>query len=317
MKTNYHPVSPAANRAEEVIVRLSSGLGNQLFQFTYGLWLATKWNATLRFDTTWFQLISGIHPVKRQLRLDEFLLEIPEAFRGLKRLAVGFLAALYDRNRRGGRTLCKLGEMCIIQETMGDWVRGATTNDSSNRRVYLNGYWQSGEAFLAVRDRLVPDLVPRHPLSPGAKKYIAQAGSTTTGFVHVRRGDYIHFMGDAALLPPSYYANALASLSSAGKRIGHWLIFSEDRAWAKANLNFMPNAEFVDYPSPRRDIEDLMIMKACSAGIIANSSYSWWGAALGDRPERTIITPDRYWRTANWTTQEWALPHWTSIKGWN
>lgn len=316
LKTNSHTGSPAASQIEEVVVRLSSGLGNQLFQLAHGLWLARERDASLKFDTIWFQLVSGIHPVRRQLRLNEFMVDLPEAFRGARRLLVGLLAAVYDKYGRGGRALSELGKMCIVQEGAEDGNNMATLSDGVDHRCYLNGYWQTGRAFLAVREQLLPMLVPKHPLSPGAEKYIAQAGSGPTGFVHVRRGDYMHFMGEAGLLPPSYYAQALPMFDVAGTHIARWLVFSEDLAWSKENLQFIPNAEFVDYLSPRRDIEDLMIMKECSAGIIANSSYSWWGAALGERHNRLIIAPDRYRQNATSADSEWALPSWKQIKAW-
>lgn len=303
--------------AAEVVVRLNSGLGNQLFQLAQGMALATQRNARLQFDTTWFYLISGLHPVKRQLRLPALSVSLPEAFNGPKRLAVGLLAAFFDKTHRGKSILSALGRMQVIQEDplhlkhcAGLWEIGAG-------RTYLNGYWQTNAPFMLVRNKLLPMLRPRNPLSSGAEALIAKADSKSTAFIHVRRGDYLHFMGEEGALPVSYYSRALAKIEEAGKAVAHWLIFSEDNDWAQANLGFVPNAEIVNYQSTNRDIEDLMVMKSCSAGVIANSSYSWWGAALGDRPDRPVIAPDRYWRTANWTTQRWALPHWTAVQGWS
>ncbi len=301
----------------EVIVRLSSGLGNQLFQLAQGMALAEQGNARLQFDTTWFNLISGLHPVKRQLRLQALSVLLPEAFSGPQRLAVGLLAAFFDKTHRGKSILSALGRMQVIQEDPLRLKHGDALSEIGKGRTYLNGYWQTNTSFKMVRNKLLPMLRPRNPLSSGAEALIVKADSKSTAFIHVRRGDYLHFMGEEGALPVSYFKRALARIKESGKAIEHWLIFSEDNDWAQANLDFVPNAEIVDYQSPNRDIEDLMVMKACTAGIIANSSYSWWGAALGDRPDRPIIVPDRYWKTANCTTQGWALTHWTSIQGWN
>jgi len=300
----------------EVVVRLNSGLGNQLFQLAKGMALAEQKNAHLRFDTTWFRLVSGLHPVKRQLRLPALSVSLPEAFSGPRRLAVGSLAAFFDKTRRGKSMLSVLGRMQVIQEDPLHLKRGDGLSETDAKRTYLNGYWQTNAPFMLVRNMLLATLQPKNPLSSGAEALIAKARSKDVGFIHVRRGDYLHFMGEKGVLPVGYFSRALAKMQAAGKKVSHWLIFAEDDDWVQANLGFVSTAEIVDYQSTNRDVEDLMIMKCCSAGIIANSSYSWWGAALGDRPERPIITPDSYWRDSSWTAEGWALPHWLHVQGW-
>jgi hypothetical protein len=307
----------SATHERKVVVRLNSGLGNQLFQLAQGFAVAQQYSARLLFDTTWFRLVAGMHPVKRQLRLSEFGVSLPEAFTGPRRLAVGFLAAFFDKTHKGKSLLSALGAMRVIQEDTLGRQHEDELKDLCTKRIFLNGYWQTNRPFLTVRGNLLEKLQPMNRLSNGAAAIIAKAGSVETGFIHVRRGDYVHFMGEGGVLPLSYYSNALAKVREGGKEVARWLIISEDTAWVHANLQFVPNAEVVNYQSPNRDIEDLMIMKACSAGIIANSSYSWWGAALGDRSDRPIIAPGRYWRNSDWSTEEWALPNWTRMQAWD
>ena len=301
----------------ETVVRLSSGLGNQLFQLARGMALAEHANARLCYDTTWFGLVAGLHPVKRQIRLPELGVPLPEAFRGPRRLIIGLLAAFFDKTRRGKSLLSALGKMHVIQESTlhsGSNVDFATVNTG---RIYLNGYWQTNGPFILVRNALLPMLRPKTLLSSGAKALIAKAESNDTGFIHVRRGDYIHFMGEKGVLPVCYYSRALAKVQEMGKKVARWMIFSEDTDWARANLGFVLDAEVIDYESSSRDIEDLMIMKTCCTGIIANSSYSWWGGALGDREDRPVIAPDRYWKHSNQSVTSWALPNWTQVQAWD
>jgi hypothetical protein len=207
--------------------------------------------------------------------------------------------------------------MRVIQENALHKQHDDAFANSNAERLYLNGYWQTKSSFMLVRNNLLRILKPRDPLSSGAKAFIAKAKTSNSGFIHVRRGDYIHFMGDAGTLPVGYYSRSFSAMKTLGKSITHWMIFSEDADWARTNLGFVPNAEVIDYQSPNRDIEDLMVMKACSAGIIANSSFSWWAAALGDRPDRPIITPDRYWKSIGWAAEGWALPEWTQVAAWD
>jgi hypothetical protein len=313
-----HRANPSMGATNSrVIVRLSSGLGNQLFQYACGLALARRKGAELRFDTTWFRLISGLHPVKRQLRLPALSVSLPEAFDGPRRLALGMLAAFFDKTHQGKSMLSALGRMQVIQEDPLHLERGEGLSDIGARQIYLNGYWQTSAPFMLVRNELVPILRPSNRLSPGAEALMAKSDSGNTAFIHVRRGDYIHFLGETGVLPVSYYSRALAKIIETGKAIKQWFIFSEDKDWAQANLSFVPNAEIVNYQSSNRDIEDLMVMKCCSAGIIANSSYSWWGAALGDRRDRPIIAPDRYWANSGCAADSWALPNWVQVRAWD
>jgi hypothetical protein len=307
----------AGDSKSEVVVRLTSGLGNQLFQLAQGMALAERMNARLRYDTTWFGLVAGLHPVKRELKLPELSVPLPEAFRGPMRLIIGLLAAYFDKMGRGKWPLSIAGKMQVIQENT---LYPDFNNDLGaikGKRIYLNGYWQTSTPFVLVCDKLLPMLRPKSPLSMGAEALIAKANTGVTGFIHVRRGDYLHFMGAKGTLPVSYYSRAFTKMQAAGKRVAQWMIFAEDTDWARDNLSFISDAEIVDYPSPNRDIEDLIIMKTCSAGIIANSSFSWWGAALGNHPDRPIIGPDRYWQGSQTSTSAWTLPLWLRVKAWD
>ena len=145
---------------------------------------------------------------------------------------------------------------------------------------------------------------------------MARIHNAGTAFVHVRRGDYAKLVGDDGLLTVAYYQNAASLLHDLTGEDLRWLVFAEDADWAKTHMGFLGDWDLVEYTSPDRDIEDLQLMAACDAGIMANSSYSWWGAALGDRPDRPVIAPDRYWNRADSETTDWVLPSWTPIPAW-
>jgi hypothetical protein len=300
--------------SSRVIARLTSGLGNQLFQLAHGLWLAQILTAELRFDTTWFPLASRLHPAKRELALRRFRVDLPEEFRGTQRWLVGLLAAIHDRFAVGRSMLEKAGDFTMVCE--GPGFNMDAPNPTKAARLYTDGYWQTREPFTSIRHRLVPCLVPRQPLCQEAKRLIDETTVQPTGFLHVRRGDYITYGGEKAALPIRYYKDALQLLCSEGVNVHRWLVFSDDPKWTRSNFSFLNGAEFVDYQSVNRDAEDLMIMKSCAAGIIANSSFSWWGAALGSSVERPIVAPDRYWRSYPPLADQWSLPHWRHVEAW-
>jgi hypothetical protein len=303
----------AAGSFSLVSVRLCSGLGNQLFQFACGLAQSRRWQVPLRFDTTWDILVSRIHTPVRQLRLPMMGLPVEETFSGWQRWMVGVGAAVFDRTRRGRSFLERTGQMTVIQETK-PFERQAWTDLAPAQHAYLNGYWQTADHFIAVRDEMRGMVRPTVPMSSGAREWKSRIEGRRTGFIHVRRGDYTSLFGDAGLLPLEYYKAAIKSFDASD---WHWFVFSEDEEWARHNMRFVPSWELVTYHSENRDIEDLQLMALCHAGIIANSSYSWWGAALGDRPDRTIIAPDRYWHRSSGTTSGWALPNWSTVRAWD
>lgn len=297
----------------QITVRLCSGLGNQLFQFACGLAQSQRWKASLSFDTTWYTLVAQIHTPLRYLRLHQMGLPVKEAFKGWRRWVVGAAAAAFDRTGHGRSFLERTGKMAVIQETQPLRQQG-WADQAPAKHSYLNGYWQTADHFLAVREELQMMIRPTAPILSAAKEWKSRVAERRTGFIHVRRGDYNSLVGEAGLLPLEYYKKAIQTFGSSE---WHWLVFSEDEDWARHNMVFIPSWEVVNYDSKNRDIEDLMIMKECAAGIIANSSYSWWAAALGERIDRPIIAPDRYWKNADSSLLSWALPSWTQVRAWD
>ena len=308
-------MEPGDNSAapnHEVVVRFTSGLGNQLFQLACALSTAAASNARVKADTTWYSIVAPLHQPRRSFRLPMLGIFLPEAFKRLRRWNLGFMAAAFDRWGHGRRILEMLGSMRVLQETTPMRVQ-TMRGPSPRERVYLNGYWQTADHFLAVREELQRMIQPSAPMSPGAQEWKSRIARRQTGFIHVRRGDYCSLVGETGLLPLEYYKRAVENFKGSG---WHWLVFSEDEEWARRNIGFLPSWDLVSYQSENRDIEDLLLMASCSGGIIANSSYSWWGAALGERPERLIIAPDRYWNRESSGVGEWILSGWRTIDGW-
>lgn len=306
------PDSHSPTTRGRVTVRLCSGLGNQLFQFACGLAQARRRNAVLKCDTTWYTLSAKIHEPVRHLRLRELGLPVEDSFCGWRKWMIGLAAAAFDRTGGGRAFLERLGGIKVIQEKQP--LRRQTWGDMpSSQHIYLNGYWQTSNYFLAVREELQRKILSFPLTSSGAQDLSSRIHLRQSGFIHIRRGDYTTLVGDTGLLPVHYYQKAVQMIGGTG---WHWFVFSEDGDWARSNLGFLRSWELVNYASGNRDIEDLQLMAACKAGIIANSSYSWWGAALGERPGRPIFAPDRYWNRDGSDVHDWVLPEWRTVEGW-
>ncbi len=95
------------------------------------------------------------------------------------------------------------------------------------------------------------------------------------------------------LLPLDYYHQAISKLSSLVSD-PHFFIFSDDPEWAKDNLKLAFPTYLMDFNQAVKDYEDLRLMSLCKNFIVANSSFSWWGAWLGDDPYKRVFAPHRW-----------------------
>jgi hypothetical protein len=143
----------------------------------------------------------------------------------------------------------------------------------------LEGRFQSPKYFIehVVRELLTPIGLTQDKMLSG------------TASVHVRRGDYVKMADHFYNLPISYYKRAADLLRSRGAK--RFLVFSDDPDWCKANICPVIDA---DIASKASDIDHLIQIALCEHHIIANSSFSWWGAWLGVNPHKTVVAPNRW-----------------------
>ena len=111
--------------------------------------------------------------------------------------------------------------------------------------------------------------------------------------LHVRRGDYVRLQKVYPLCPRTYYEQAVNRINSLSGQKATYFVFSDDISEARSMLSFIPGATFVTAGKDEPWV-DMSLMAACRDAIIANSSFSWWGAWLNPHPDKQIIAP-RLW----------------------
>lgn len=162
------------------------------------------------------------------------------------------------------------------------------TDDFNYKRIpdnsFLDGYWQSEKYFINYK-KIIQNILSTTEIEKIKllNKYPKLNGNTTS--IHVRRGDYLQFPNTHPVLPISYYDEAIKVL-----KCENILVFSDDIAWCKENIKF-DNCEFIDQED---EITTMKIMSLCKSNIIANSSFSWWGAWVSTEENKKVIAPKNW-----------------------
>jgi hypothetical protein len=123
-----------------------------------------------------------------------------------------------------------------------------------------------------------------------------EIGNTNAVSLHVRRGDYVHNSTNAATYEVCSLDYYRASIRHMAERIQQpkFFIFSDDIAWVKNNLKIDFPHHYVDCNHGEESYNDMRLMSLCQHHIIANSSFSWWGAWLNPNREKIVIAPKNW-----------------------
>jgi hypothetical protein len=273
-----------------IISNIIGGLGNQMFQYAFGRARALALGVPLTLDLADFAGYS-LHQG----------FELGRAFAG------EFVAASASDVQRmlGWRryTICRRilskpfaaelrGPHLVVEPHFGYWPGSAQTVDDS----YFLGYWQSEKYFSKFAPEIRADFTFKGRLAGDNREVAARIEDSAAVSLHVRRGDYAANPRTRAvhgLCSPDYYAAAVDWMN-ARVTAPEYFVFSDDIAWAAANLGLRGTFHFVGHNKGQASHADMHLMSMCRHHIIANSSFSWWGAWLNPEPEKVVIAP-RCW----------------------
>jgi hypothetical protein len=290
-----------------VIVKLIGGLGNQLFQYALGRALSIRNDAQLKLD------VSGFETYKlRRYSLRHFNVVEEIASPGD-----------IERFRRAGsnRLMNFASRLGVLPESL----RFTTIAESSfsfdpqvllaRGNVYLDGYWQSEKYFMEIEGVIRGELTLRRAPDPVNEEVGRRIRDADSVCVHVRRGDYATNPANYKiyeLCTPDYYHAAARELTKS-VAAPHLFVFSDDPRWARENLEVNYPVTFIEHNGADKDYEDLRLMSLCKHFIIANSSFSWWGAWLGSDPLKMVFAPKSWFRTREYDTRDLIPDAWYVI----
>lgn len=169
-----------------------------------------------------------------------------------------------------------------------------------NSPTYIDGYFQTEMYFADIKEEILNDFKLNTPLDNKNKTFLNKIKTSNSISLHIRRGDYLKHPDKLGNCSFEYYKKAVDFIIQKTQSENPVLfIFSDDIKWAKKHATFEQKTIYVDINNPKKGCFDLELMKHCKHNIIANSSFSWWGAWLNQNPEKLVIAPNPWFKEFN------------------
>lgn len=277
-----------------IIVKLMGGLGNQMFQYAAARRLAHLHDTELKLDLSFLESRQmGYTPRSYELSCFNIKAGIASA------------REVAEITGRGKNWL----ESVLVNVRQATGLSLLDRNVFSERHfhfdpavldlpdnLYLEGYWQSERYFKDIEEIIRSEFSLSAPLTGGSQKIAQEIQSADAVSLHVRRGDYVtgndktkdlHGVCDFA-----YYLKAVDRMAQAVTN-PHFFVFSDDPEWVADNLRLHHRVSYVSHSS-RMQHEDMYLLSLCKSHVIANSSFSWWGAWLSRSSDKRVIAPARW-----------------------
>lgn len=269
-----------------IICELHGGLGNQLLEYAHARKLSLKFNLPLKFDIT--DITRTVYRLDRY-NVCEIVEATPEEIKAYKRVPVrGIVNKIFQRLMH--RPLFRNNQF-HVDETYFFYDKKKLVNPE---HIYLAGYWFDQKYFMEIEKVIRQEFTLHTPLNAENVALKASIENCVSVSLHIRRGDYLtnsYFHH----LPLKYYQDSIDYLK---KQLNDFtvFVFSDDIEWVRENLKIDLPHHFVNINNtPDTDFMELELMKSCRHNIIANSTFSWWGAWLNENPDKIIIAPRIWW----------------------
>lgn len=263
-----------------ITVSLQGGLGNQMFQYALGRHLALKNQTSLILELSFFGLQQGNGMALRHFELPVF---------NISGRLQDSRSSLLRRGWRKIRVQC--GNLRRVRESSFAF---APEMLKLGPRTWLEGFWQSEAYFGEISPVIREDFSFKSEMSGANAEAAIQIRRDNSVSVHIRRGDYLCTSATYAdLCQSGYYQKAIDLIAGTVERPVFY-IFSDDMPWVKAHLPLPADAVYLHHNRGPDSYLDIQLMSLCKHHIIANSSFSWWGAWLNPSADKIVIGPARW-----------------------
>lgn len=290
-----------------IIVKLMGGLGNQMFQYAAGRRLSMSHNTNLKLDLNFLlDRTPRENFTYRPYELGIFNIQAGLASRSETNQFFPSNKNIVNSIKR------KLGLVKIIKESQFSFDEGFLSFPDNS---YLDGYWQSEKYFKEIEEIIRSDFTLKMKATRPNQRLSKEISLYNSVSLHIRRGDYVsnpetkRFHGSCSL---EYYERAIEKIANCITD-PIFFVFSDDTVWAKDNLIVDYPIKFMFQNGPEKGYEDMLLMSLCKHNIIANSSFSWWGAWLNTNPEKIVIAPQKWFNDSSIITRDLIPNSWIRI----
>jgi hypothetical protein len=294
-----------------ILVGITGGLGNQMFQYAFGRALAVKTNLPVRYDISTYK---KYYDPSRSFQLQHF--NIKHWIASASEIKYFNHPQSYFPSSKAERLFLRIRDYVkpprLFYEnalSFDDHVFNVADN------TYLLGYWQSERYFSAAAAPLCTEFTLAEPLDGLNQELVARMQNGNSVSIHVRRGDYVThptISKQHGTLPLSYYHNAVAYIASKVTNPVFY-VFSDDLDWSRRNVKPPFPVHYVGHNGGEKSYLDLVLISSCKHNIIANSTFSWWGAYLNGNEEKIVIAPQQWFQEQSYKTESLIPERWIKM----
>lgn len=287
-----------------IIVKFIGGLGNQLFQYAVAKKLALHHNVEVLFDITPFE----------SYKLHKYSLEY---FNIDKKFATKNDIDFFFPKKKPliKRIIRKIKRTILNPKIIKDTWETENFIKKTSKYTYLDGYWQSENYFSDIKNVLLKDFQITKKLEGKNLEIANKIKSVNSVSLHIRRADYVtnkETLNIHGVCDLNYYKSAINVIKNKMEK-PVLFVFSDDIKWAKENLKTTLEIIYVEHNNADTNYEDLRLMSLCKHNIIANSSFSWWGAWLNQNPNKIVIAPKNWFATNERNYNDVVPKRWMKI----
>lgn len=289
-------------------VRLKGGLGNQMFQYAFGMARAAQLGTSLKLDcSALLDRSRGKDFVYRDLDLDIFSSEPdfginPALLRKFYKIKSSSISRLVKKHAARGLTMEKEKHFHVDQRLI----------ESPTDNALYDGWWQSERYFSNINSQIREAFKFKESILPEAKVLYEEICNSNSVCLNVRRTDFL-------TTPTLNATNLEYFLKSAERMAGlienpHFFIFSDDIDWCKTHIRLDHPVNIVGHEMKGYKFGNyLQLMKACKNFIIPNSSFAWWAVWLNENQDRKVIAPKNWFNEGDFNTSDLVPKEWLRI----
>lgn len=288
---------------DKFYVKFNGGLGNQMFQWAMARMLEESGDMEAFFDMSYFR--------KRYARPYEL---------GIFNLEANFVEDFWTKFRlnliwsfRAFLHFERVLGITLFAEKQFNFDSGI---HKVRKNTYIEGFFQSELYFKMIEEQLRKDFQFKTMPSEQNSKVMHAIKTTNSVSLHIRRGDYVQkkrYQNLYANCSLDYYKRGVEHIAKTVEE-PTLFIFSDDIAWVKKNLRLPYKCVYISHNTGAKSFEDMRLMSLCKHNVIANSSFSWWGAWLNNKPEKIVIAPQKWFNDDDIIQTDVIPSTWTRLE---